>query len=247
MATKIYNSLDDLKKDSIACSVLTTTVWSLLQDEEASQWTYATKFNGCYAVNNSTLAYVHENLLYITPYTRAAIRILTVCGFEKEEFFVPYSDGDSFPKVKESQWKKLLKMANKQYEEEFLEDCATYCDVHDIGKIDSRILKNCFVIPKNGIKIKTPFYEDMYYPIISESMFNAESIDKLGKYFSNNGRVVFVYRDGKTYVTKGYKIIDYLEAAGYRESGLFVPFSNGETIIDPNLAKKWNKIVKNGF
>lgn len=60
----------------------------------------------------------------------------------------------------------------------------------------------------------------------------------------NNGKVIFVYIDGKTYVTKGYKIIDELREAGYKEGELFVPFSNGEAIVDPFLKKKWDDIKK---
>jgi hypothetical protein len=56
--------------------------------------------------------------------------------------------------------------------------------------------------------------------------------------------VVFVYRDGHTYVTKRYRIISELREAGYRETGMFVPFSNGEEILDPDLREKWESISK---
>ena len=64
----------------------------------------------------------------------------------------------------------------------------------------------------------------------------------LGYYSMNNGRTVFIYRDGHTYVTKGYWVIDKLKKAGYQRGSLFVPFSNGEQIVDPLLAAKWESI-----
>jgi hypothetical protein len=60
----------------------------------------------------------------------------------------------------------------------------------------------------------------------------------------NNGIVVFVYRDGHTYVTKGYKVIQHLCDAGYREKCMFVPFSNGEEIMHDGFRAKWEAIRK---
>ena len=68
------------------------------------------------------------------------------------------------------------------------------------------------------------------------------SVEKIGHYCTNNGRVVFVYRDGHTYVTRGYWIKRELDKAGYKESSLFVPFSNGEQITDSFLAREWERI-----
>ena len=66
----------------------------------------------------------------------------------------------------------------------------------------------------------------------------------VGTYYGNNGVVVFVYRDGRTYVHRGYKILNELHAAGYREEGQFVPFSNGEEIKDDGLRESWLKLRK---
>jgi hypothetical protein len=73
---------------------------------------------------------------------------------------------------------------------------------------------------------------------------DSTTFDKLGRFCTNNGKVVFVYRDGHTYVFRGYRIVDELRNAGYKEAGLFVPFSNGEQITDPYLADQWEKVSK---
>ena len=75
-------------------------------------------------------------------------------------------------------------------------------------------------------------------------MLDMMPFEKIGKYCKNNGKVVFVYQNGKTYVTKGYKIIDELKAAGYEEESACVPFSRGEVIRDPELRARWESIIK---
>ena len=82
------------------------------------------------------------------------------------------------------------------------------------------------------------------YPVINQTFFDCTIPDHIGKFCTNNGRVVFVYRDGTTRVTKGYWILDALREAGYREAGLFVPFSNGEEILNLALRTSWEKISK---
>ena len=44
--------------------------------------------------------------------------------------------------------------------------------------------------------------------------------------------------------TKGYKIVDELIAAGYKEESTCVPFSRGEVIRAPELRARWESIVK---
>ena len=128
--------------------------------------------------------------------------------------------------------------------EDFVEDCASYCDEHYIGTISDETLRNCFEMPATGVKVKHLYFEDCYYPIINSNCFDSETVNHIGHFCTNNGRVVFVYRNGKTYVAKGYKILDELRAAGYTESGLFVPFSNGEQIQDSVLNARWESISK---
>ena len=82
------------------------------------------------------------------------------------------------------------------------------------------------------------------YPVITQFKLDTLARDSLGTYYMNNGIVVFVYRDGRTYVTKGYKVIQYLNNAGYRERCMFVPFSNGEEIMHDAFRAKWEAIRK---
>lgn len=201
------------------------------------------KFNGCYATNNSTVCFVSDNEVYVTPFTRTVIRSLQSAGFTAKDFYVPFSNSD-YPKAEKAKWESLRNKAYQSHEDDFIEDCVTFCDEHQIGTIRDEILRNCFEMPSTGVKVKHLYYEDCYYPIITSSCFDCTVSSKIGHFCTNNGKVVFVYRNGKTYVAKGYKIIDELRSAGYTESGMFVPFSNGEQIQDPTLKKIWESITK---
>ncbi len=201
------------------------------------------KFNGCYATNNSTVCFVSDNEVFVIPYTRITMRSLHSAGFREESFYVPFSNWD-YPKSEQSKWNSLLKKAHQSHLKDFVDDCVSYCDEHHIGTISEETLQNCFEMPSTGVKVKRFNFEDCYYPIINSTFFDSFVVDSIGHFCTNNGRVVFVYRNGKTYVAKGYKILNELRAARYTESGLFVPFSNGEQILDPTLNARWESIKK---
>ena len=141
-------------------------------------------------------------------------------------------------------WSNICAMQKMIAEQEFTQNCNEYCDKNQIGILDDNILSNCFIVPTDGVKIKHNGFENTYYPILKDTYFDSTVSDNLGKFCMNNGRVVFVYRDGRTMVTKGYRILKALRDAGYKETCFFVPFSNGEQIMDSTLTKRWDSIKK---
>ena len=199
--------------------------------------------SGCYAINNSTVAFIFQCNLYSTPYTREVISILKEEGFVENYFWVPFSNCEC-PFDEKLKWKHLVAKAAETRKLDFIQDCCAYSDKKGFGILDSTILKNVLIIPKTGISIRhfNLNYETIIYPAISSNFIDSIAIDKIGLYQTNNGVVVFVYRDGSTYITKGYKIVSFLENAGYKRGSLFVPFSNGEEIIDPNFLTQWVNI-----
>lgn len=129
-------------------------------------------------------------------------------------------------------------------EEELTRKCITYSNIQNIGTISNETLKKCLQIPNIGIRVKDFYFENCYYPVINLICDINVAVNRIGKYCINKGKIVFVYRDGKTYVAKAeYGIISELSAAGYKEYGMFVPFSNGEKIIDPILRARWESIL----
>ena len=196
------------------------------------------KFSGHYAVNNSTICYVYLRDVYVTPWTRAAEMTLHKEGFKEKYFYVPFSNWD-YPKNEKTRWQHLRREAEASYRLDYEADCNEWCDEHQIGSLDGKTLKRCFRIPTEGILVKHPFYETWVEPACNEISMDSVAAGKIGRYCKNNGKVVFVYRDGHTYVAWGYWIVSELRSSGYKEGPLFVPFSNGEEIMDPTLAKMW--------
>ncbi len=237
----MMRTMDTLKEQAVRVYTGMMVVYPFNQEEALNISGLTPKFNGRYATNNSTVCFVSEDQVFVTPYTREAMNALSEAGFIEDCFFVPFSNGD-YPKSEEYKWNHLRELARQSYAREFSENCVSYCEKHGIGAISEETLQNCFEMPSNGVEVKHLNFEDCYFPALRH--FDCTVGEKIGHYCTNNGRVVFVYRDGKTYVTKGYKILRELEAAGYTEAGLFVPFSNGEQIKDVALRNRWESIKK---
>ncbi len=238
-----YKKIEELISNSVRVIPGMIAVYPQYSQEEVINVSeIVPKFPGCYATNNSTVAFVHNGNFFVTPYTRNAMTVLTTNGFKKAYFFVPFSNWD-YPKSEQLKWSVLRENARQSYKADFVSDCEAYCDERHIGSISEETLANCFEMPENGVRVKHIYFEDTYYPIMNQSCLDCLSVN-LGRFGCNNGRVVFVYRNGKTFVAKGYKILSELRAAGYTQSDLFVPFSNGEEIQDYALRTRWESITK---
>ncbi len=201
------------------------------------------KFSGCFATNNSTVAFIYNDEFYATPYTRNVMRTLRENGFREAYFYVPFSNWD-YPKNYRWKWENLREKAQESWHQDFVSDCIDYCEKKGIGKLSEEVLQKCFEMPSSGVKVTHLYFETTYYPEINNDCLDCVAADKLGTFNTNNGRVVFVYCDGRTFVAKGYKILSELRAAGYKEAGLFVPFSNGEEIQNPVIRSIWESISK---
>lgn len=232
--------MNSLKNSSIKISATTVACWPDGQEEIINATEIRSKFNGAYSTNNSTICFVADGEVFVTPYTRDAMNTIERAGLIKKYFYVPFSNGD-YPKHERAKWFRLRHLAAESYHRDYEDDSAAWCDEHGIGSLNEETMSRCFRMPSEGVPVKHPHYEDTYYPACNEGCVDTY---RLGRYCFNNGRVVFVYRDGHTYVAKGRKIIDELLDAGYKESKMFVPFSNGEQITDRYYATKWEEIPK---
>lgn len=241
----LMKTLKELKENSIHIQGKVTVVWPQFHEEEDLDMSDTrSKFNGAFSTNNSTICYVCDNEVFVTPWTSEAFAIIVESGLVRKSFYVPFSNGD-YPKHEEAKWLRLRKLAHESYCRDYEIDCTDWCDEHHIGELSAETMENCLRIPSEGVSVKHTHYETRHYPICGSEMFmDSFAASKLGCFCSNNGKVAFVYRDGHTYVTKGYRIINELREAGFREESLYVPFSNGEEIVDPALAAQWNRISK---
>lgn len=236
-------TIDNLRQNSIKVYDGIVTYYPQFKKEEALHLSDVATFNGYYASNNGTLAYGIDGVLYATPATRRAYQVLREEGFLERYFYVPFSNWD-YPKEEKKRWEELRAMQKELMKKDFAQDCIEYCDEHYIGALDDDVLARCFVMPAKGVEVKHIHYATTYYPVINHTSFDCTVPDRLGSFCCNNGKVVFVYRDGTTRVAKGYRIVGSLRSAGYKEGSIFVPFSNGEQIVDLTQRAAWERITK---
>ena len=238
---EVAMEMEALKDDSIKVYYGMNVVSMHLPLDEVLELSLAPKFNNSYAINNSTICYVVDGEIYVTPFTRSILSTLARAGFRQEYFYVPFSNGD-YPRDERNRWYQLQEKARESSRKDIENDCIVYAEKNHIGTISDEILKNCcFRMPQTGVRVKRWHFEACYHPIIHSVCDRIN--ERVGCFCYNNGNVVFVYRDGTTYVAKGYGIIDVLSKAGYRKYPLFVPFSNGEQIQDPALKRYWESIT----
>lgn len=193
--------------------------------------------------NHEVIAFFTENVLYVIPFTYKAIKILENANFTlviEDDMYIPFCEYD-YPAVEKKKWLALKAEAFNQRSEEFTYECIEYCDKVNIGSIDDSLLEKCFEIPEEGLMVQFPD-SIATIPPVSHKYWNI-FVKNLGHYKYHNDVYVFVYRNGKTYVTCCYDVILALRKAGYQcNHDMYVPLSNGEKIIDIKYSKKWEKV-----
>ena len=237
-------ALQELKQASVEIRKGTKVIWPLQGNRVGSldMSEVIGKFLGrpVYAMNNSTIAYIQGGHFFITPYTRENREILEGAGFTEESFYVPCSNGD-IPKYHADKWRRLRANARELYESNFARECAEYCDQHHIKEIRDRTLLNCLQVPDSGMRIRVSGIESTYFPILQSSILTEYEKKKLGRYAISKNLVAFVYRDGKTYLAKGWWIVTELNLAGFQSTKEFyIPSSlNDDEILEPSLRAKF--------
>lgn len=196
---------------------------------------------GEYSVNNGTVCWVMDGEIYAAPYTSELLGNLREAGFGNGYFYVPFSNGD-LPYHRTSEWQELCAEANRLTRKQFEKDSESWCNEHHIGSIDENLLGSCLKVPHGGIPVEDGGVYSTYYPRLNETCIDIVAINCLGSYSYNAGRVVFVYRDGHTYLSKDPAIMDILEKAGYRKQDFLVPLSGPEKITDSYLRYLWDNI-----
>lgn len=196
---------------------------------------------GEYAINNSVVCWVMDGEIYAAPYTRKLALLLEQAGFRNGSFYVPFSNGEH-PYNRKTEWESLLLSAGVATLKDFEEDAKVWCDEHKIGSIDENLLESYLRIPRGGIPVEDGGVYSIYYPRLNESCVDIVAISSLGSYSYNAGRVVFIYRDGHTYISKDPSIMDVLQKAGYRRDDFLVPLSGSEKITDSYLRYLWDNI-----
>lgn len=201
------------------------------------------KYDYCYSQNEKYVCFIDEKEVFITFKNQYVIDFLEDHKFKAENFIMPLSE-DNVLKYQKVRMNKVKERLNDVLEQQFSNYCIKYCEENGIFSLAKEQIENCFEIPEKGITVKRKMGIIQYMPFLQPKNFDKKQFEMLGKYNAHNGRVSFVYRDGKTYIAKGYAIIYELEKAGYQRANMLVPISNGEEIINPELRALWEKIVR---
>ena len=197
---------------------------------------------GTYTQNNGRVSFVTpDGKTYVTPFCFEARETLKAAGYTEGSLYVPLSNGEvpTDPEVA-SHWQKMCEKArelfNERVKKERLRRCTDIAERKGVSQLPQEAYEMSLEIPEVGIPTSFMGQAGIVTPI---SDYKLE--ESLGVYCQNNGRVVFVDESGKTYVTPFCpEVREMLFAAGYEEGSLYVPLSNGEEILDPDLNAKWH-------
>jgi len=200
---------------------------------------------GTYCQNNNKLVFVNEKgKTFVTPFASEIAATLRKAGYKERNMYVPFSNGDiPSDEYAALKWKQLCAIARKEYElrkeKRKVEKLQNLAEERNIIPLPSKVYELSLKIPKEGFE--TVFLDserDRTRPVQDWELEHA-----LGTYCENNGRVVFVDDKGDTYVSPYcIELNAYLVNCGYTPYSLFVPLSNGEKIVDEDLAQKWYKL-----
>ena len=197
----------------------------------------------CYDCQKGIIAFVYNKKLYFIPRTRKILRILHKNNFSQTTLCTPFFLGGT-PLDFSDKWNQLLKEAQDYAYTDFNIFCNMWSDKMNYKPLSKELLRTCLEIPKDGIKVKDSYYTD-FRPILSPYCLDLAIMNTLGKYHIHKDTCVFIYRNGKTYVTPNMDVVTVLKESGYYPKPLLVPLSNGESIVDPVIAKRWKKLVEN--
>ena len=207
--------------------------------------TYPTGTFSEYNVNNGILYF--QNIIggFVIPNFDNLSDILEENGYRKNSnLYVPCSNGD-VPTYEREYWHHLLAEAEQERITNLINYYSKIASDTHISSLPDGFLQNCMEIPIHGVELMHWSGEKfMQYPHIKETY--DESVDHIyiGTFCQNNGRISFVDKFGRTFVTvyNHGKTEEILKDAGYSECSLYVPLSNGETPVDSYLSAVWERI-----
>ena len=239
-------TLEDLKEAAVKIDRPIKLIFPQFNKETYDNWEGPKAdgygLNKGYCANNGVMAFVDDGIKYVVPIFTKGYKILIDEGYTCKSMTVPFSNWDYSPEFK-VQWDSLVIEAKGIKRKEFEDECGRICDMQHIGSISKELLDECLEIPDSGLVVTTVHGDkDIVRPEFST--IEISTMIFLGRWYTNNSVISFVYRNGKKYVTPNFKVLEALQEAGYIEGGMHVPLSNWETIDDPMYASRWEELKK---
>ena len=197
-------------------------------------------FDYRYNFNSRYVCFVDERNVYLSLNSPKILDTLEDHRIKQDNFMMPLSESETL-KYQQSRVSFMAERIADAEKQDFIKDCIAFSKVNGIFSVNSKTLNKCFEIPDEGIDVVRDGAIITYWPYIS-CRHSVDDIEFIGKYCAHNGKVIFVNRDGRTYIAKGYGIIYELEKSGFHLKKMFVPLSYNETILDDSLDKAWSSI-----
>ncbi len=197
---------------------------------------------------NDVIAFVDDpnDAEYIIPSTTTVKSILTVEGFVQRAAIVALANHDvPYDRDLCNKWQRLMADRIDILRSEFMEDSMAYCYTSHVGDIPLNLANLWMNIPEEGFGVTNVHYSEIIHPPVKfEDGLTPENASKLGTYATRNGVTIFVSNYGRSYLTASKYIIEELKKVGYREypNGMFVPLSNGEVIMSPDISTRWMSV-----
>ena len=240
---KNYETIKELVKNSIE---ITEKMEVFNLEEQTTETLSSNLINHRekeFSIKRNEMAFTVDGSLYVTPYSRAAKKLLEKEGFEEKSFYVPFSDG-TIPKKDALFWSHLCQKVAKQKNGNLLYECKETAKRKGIKKIPKKFLNESLIIPAEGVGVSRCGVYSKYHPMINtqKEILNTEESNCIGTYSYSNRVTIFVYVDGNTYVTKNQEIVNKLQKSGFKETKMFVPFASGEKILDSYFAERWQRL-----
>lgn len=131
----------------------------------------------------------------------------------------------------------------KALRDDFEQVCQLFAQKRGISQLPEKFIWRCIEIPEEGFNVLYARGEvKRYFPLISPAVDDA-SIKKIGTFSVEAGICIFVYVDGKTYLTKNREVIQALQDSGYEKRDYDVPLSQRGKIKDnEDFAQLWAKL-----
>lgn len=190
--------------------------------------------------NNGILAFVDQyGTCYAGPSTTALRQALIDAGYRQGGLFVPFSNGEiPADQALQDKFIKLWQQAKAENKAERIEGMVkAYHQRASELKIKQPVGEwlltdgVSYVMPSSAATVRQ--YEGNFGDGVN---MPHGRLDAVGTYCSNNGVLAFVDNQGQVFI--GFNSDERREAlkeAGYRPGSFFVPFSNGEWPVDPEV------------
>lgn len=169
--------------------------------------------SGTYIATSELIVFSLNGKLYITPYSRRILAILWSNDFLRSIHYAvnPYWK-NSFQNT--STWTELQDAAYCSKMKNFENDCISFSERNKIKKLPPEFLAHAIEIPIKGLNIE----QKTYYPVFQSTVLDKETLPKIGTFFQNEDITVFVYRNGRTYISLNTDLPSVLPFYGYTQA-----------------------------